>query len=226
MERTVEVHAYHGWGFNGYFWDKLKSKLPKHVFLKPADRGYFGGEFHPEFDTEAASKVLFLHSFGVHWCPIEKMEQADTIVIFNGFDAFHPLANPDKSRSKKVLKGMESSFKKDPDQVLKAFYKNCFGKTEFEIPDLSWKNRSLLAKDLSALHKTKLKLNKKTIANWIIIDSEKDRIVPGARGVDLLALTGSDKYFKVEGEPHALPVSNPEECLMILSKALPIFDAK
>ena len=226
MERTVEVHAYHGWGFNGHFWDRLKSILPRHVFLKPADRGYFGGEFEPEFDSDAISKVLFLHSYGVHWCPVEKMEQADTIVIFNGFDSFHPLENPAKSRSKKILKGMEAGFKQAPDTVLNAFYQNCFGESNYESPDLSWKNRSLLSKDLSALHKSKLKLNKNTIANWIIIDSQNDKIVPGGRGVDLITLTGSDKYYKVEGEPHVLPASNPQECLMILSKALPIFETK
>ena len=226
MERTVEVHAYHGWGFNGDFWNGLKSVLPDHVFLKPADRGYFGGEFEPEFDPNVTSKVLFLHSYGVHWCPVEKLEQADTIVIFNGFDSFHPLSNPEKSRSKKVLKGMEASFKKAPDMVLKAFFDNCFGASDVDMPELSWKNRSLLSKDLSALHKSKLKLNKNTIANWIIVDSQNDKIVPGGRGVDLITLTGSDKYFKVEGEPHALPASNPQECLMILSKALPIFETK
>ena len=226
MERTVEVHAYHGWGMNGDFWTPLKSVLPDHVFLKPANRGYFGGEFEPEFSEEVESKVVFLHSFGVHWCPIEKLENADTIVILNGFDSFHPLSNPAKSRSKKILKGMQAGFKAQPDNVLAAFYKNCFGASEFEIPDLSWKNRSLLAKDLAALHKTKLKLNKRTIANWVIIDSLEDRIVPGARGVELVTLTGSDKYYSVEGANHAFPASNPEECLMILSKALPIFEAK
>lgn len=226
MERTIEVHAYHGWGMHGDFWAPLTDALPDHVFLKPADRGYFGGEFEPEFSEEAESKVLFLHSYGVHWCPVEKLEQADTIVILNGFDSFHPLTSPAKSRSKKVLKGMQAGFKKDPDKVLEAFYKNCFESMEFEMPDLSWKNRSLLAKDLAALQKTKLKLNKRTIANWVIIDSGDDRIIPGARGVELVTLTGSDKYYSVEGGNHAFPASNPEECLMILSKALPIFEAK
>ncbi len=226
MERTVEVHAYHGWGINGDFWAPLKSVLPDHVFLKPADRGYFGGEFEPEFSEEAHSKVLFLHSYGVHWCPIQKLEQADTIVILNGFDSFHPLTNPAKSRSKKILKGMEAGFKLDPDKVLEAFYKNCFGGKEFEMPDLNWKNRSLLSKDLASLHKTKLKLNKRTIANWIIIDSASDRIVPGTRGVELVSLTGSDKYYSVDGGAHAFPASSPKECAMILSKALPIFETK
>lgn len=226
MERTVEVHAYHGWGMNGDFWAPLISVLPDHVFLKPADRGYFGGEFEPEFSEKAQSKVLFLHSYGVHWCPIEKLEQADTIVILNGFDSFHPLTNPAKSRSKKILKGMQSGFKANPDRVLETFYKNCFDGKEFEMPNLSWKNRSLLSKDLAALHKTKLKLNKRTVANWIIIDSTSDRIVPGARGVELVSLTGSDKYYSMKGSDHAFPVSNPQECTMILSKALPIFEAK
>lgn len=226
MEREVEVHAYHGWGFDAHFWNPIKSKLSEHILLKRADRGFFGGEFIPEFDEESKIKVLFLHSFGVHWCPPEKKEQADIVVILNGFNTFHPNENPSKARSKKVLKGMVNYFKKDPDTVLKAFYKNCFGSFEVIEPNLSWKNRSLLLKDLNALNKTKLKLTNQTKADWLVIDSSKDRIVPENRGQELLAFLGADKYHKYEGGVHAFPATNPVECIKIISDAFPIFELK
>jgi len=114
MEREVEVHAYHGWGFDSGFWNPIKSELADHILFKSADRGYFGGEFIPEFDINSKVKVLFLHSFGVHWCPMEKKENADITIILNGFDSFLLLENPAKSRLKKVLTGMITLFQKRP----------------------------------------------------------------------------------------------------------------
>lgn len=227
MEREVEVHAYHGWGCNSEFWNPVKSILSDSILFKRADKGYFGGEFIPEFDKNSKVKILFLHSYGVHWCPIEKKEQADIIIILNGFNSFHPIENPAKSRSKKVLKGMASHFKKDPKAVLKAFYLNCFGSFEQTMePDLDWINRSLLLKDLNLLHKTRLKLSNETKCDWLIIDSEKDRIVPGSRGQELLAFLGSNKYQEIKDGVHAFPFVNPKECIRIISEAFPIFESK
>lgn len=226
MEREVEIHAYHGWGWDAQFWDSIQSVLHDHILFKRADKGYFGGEFIPDFNESSKIKVLFLHSYGVHWCPAEKKEQADIIIILNGFDSFHPIENPAKSRSKKILKGMVNQFKKDPKAVLKAFYKNCFGSYEILDLNLNWINRSLLLKDLNLLHKTKLKLTNETKADWLIIDSGKDRIVPGSRGQELLAFLGADKYQKINNGVHAFPATNPEECIKIISDAFPIFEGK
>lgn len=224
MEREVEVHAYHGWGFDSSFWNPIKEVLPKHILFKSADRGYFGGDFNPEFDPQSKLKVLLLHSYGVHWCSPEKKEQANVIIIINGFNSFHPLQNPAKSRSKMVLKGMVKQFKIKPLEVLLAFYKNCFGAFTIQEPDSTWMNKSLLLKDLNALNKTKLKLTKLTKADWLIIDSGKDRIVPGNRGQELLAFLGADKYELIDDGVHAFPASNAEECAKILSIAFPIFE--
>ncbi|MEQ9310429.1 MAG: hypothetical protein RLN90_13320 [Balneolaceae bacterium] len=227
MEREIEVHAYHGWGFDAQFWNPIRTVLSDHILFKSADKGYFGGEFIPEFDQHSKVKVLLLHSYGLHWCPLEKIEQADIVIILNGFNSFHPYENPAKSRSKKILKGMVNQFKKEPKVVLNAFYTNCFGSiVKMDEPDLKWINRSLLLKDLNHLHKTMLKLSSQSIADWLIIDSEKDRIVPGCRGQELLAYLGADKYQKMKHGVHGFPVINPEECIKIISEAFPIFDRK
>ncbi|RNC85493.1 MAG: alpha/beta hydrolase [Balneola sp.] len=224
MEKQIEIHAYHGWGFDSTFWTPIQNRLPEHVLLKPADRGYFGGSFEPEYGVGVKRKVLFLHSYGVHWCPLEKREEVDLIVVFNGFDSFHPLKNPDKSRSKKTLKLMEKQFRQTPREVLTAFYKNCFIKNEIANPSLQWMNQSILRKDLSALHSTKLKLSKKEKANWIIIDSSNDFIVPGKRGEELSVGLNSASYEVVQSGTHSLPNSNPGDCIKILTDTFPIFD--
>ncbi len=225
MEKQVEVHAYHGWGFDAAFWIPFKNKLAEHILLKPADRGYYGSSFEPEFRPEIKTKVLFLHSYGVHWCSPEKIEQADLIVVFNGFDNFHPLKNPDKSRSKKTLKMMEKQFNLAPKTVLHAFYKNCYGDYAISHPNLNWINESLLKKDLSALHGVKFKLPKGAKAEWLLIDSAKDQIVPGSRGGDFLKHLNSATYEVVQNGTHSLPFSNSEQCIEILNRTFPIFDS-
>ncbi len=225
MEKKVEIHAYHGWGFDSTFWIPIKNSLASHTLLKPADRGYFGGSFEPEFNPEATTKVLFLHSYGVHWCSLEKIELADLIIVFNGFDSFHPLKNPDKSRSRKTLKMMEKQFKQAPKTVLHAFYKNCFGDNEIHHPNLNWMNNSLLRKDLSALHGVKFKLPKGMKGKWLVIDSDKDEIVPGNRGEGFLKQMNSSTYEPVQGGTHSLPFSKPEQCIEILNRTFPIFES-
>lgn len=224
MEKQVEIHAYHGWGFDSTFWLPLKNSLPAHSILKPADRGYFGGSFEPEFIEEIKTKALFLHSYGVHWCSLEKIEQVDLVVVFNGFDSFHPLKNPDKSRSKKTLKLMEKQFRQVPKTVLNTFYKNCYGENVVTKANLNWMNKSLLSKDLSALHSTRVKLSKKAKAKWLIIDSGSDQIVSGKRGEELLEVVNSTNYEVVKPGTHSLPFSNPQQCVEILNRTFPIFE--
>lgn len=226
MEYEIEVHAYHGWGFDAQFWNPIRSLIGKNVLFKPADRGYYGTEFIPEYDSQINKKILLLHSFGLHWCAVEIMEQADIIILLNSFDAFHPIGFTEKSRSKKILKGMEKQFDLNPDVVLNAFFKNCFGNGTFTSPSLTWKNISLLHKDLSKLHKTSFKLSKKIKADFLIIDSGKDRIVPGGRGDEIRSKIKDAKYFVFKDGVHALPASNPQECLQIISEAFPIFEMK
>ena len=220
----IEIHAYHGWGYDSRFWDPIKSILPNHILFKSADRGYFGGECILEFEEKSKPKVLLLHSFGLHWCSPEQKKTVDIIIILNGFKTFHPVENLAKSRSKKILKGMIAQFKKEPDSVLKAFYENCFSPFKFIEPSLNWKNRALLLKDLTLLDKAELGLTKDTKADWLIIDSDKDKIVPGKRGQELLDFLGSDKYENIKDGVHAFPATNPGDCIKILSQVFPIFN--
>lgn len=226
MAKQVEVHAYHGWGFNSNFWNSLKLLLPDNIIFKAADRGYFGDEYIPEYDYHSKLKVLFLHSFGLHWCAQEKIEEADIIIVFNSFDSFLPIENPARAKSKKVLDRMISQFKKEPQMVLTAFYENCYLN---KLPDNSTHklmNSSLLLSDLMALNKTQLKLSKNIKTNWLIIDSDKDSIVPGNRGQEIMSLIGADNYISINVGTHALPFANPVDSIKILSDAFPIFKSK
>ncbi len=222
MEEQVEIHAYHGWGFDALFWSDLKKLMPGNILMKAADRGYFGGTFLPEYSDQSKVKVLFLHSFGVHWCPKEEFDQANQIVVFNGFDTFHPKEWKARSRSKKILKSMIKEFKKDSEKVLNSFYKNCFHPGKREIQGLNWMNNSRLLNDLILMNKSKLKLpNSK--AQLIVIDSGKDRIIPGKRGSEITELATSGVYKVFERAGHGLPVLNSSDCWSYLCEVIPIF---
>lgn len=222
MEEQIEIHAYHGWGFDSQFWSSFKELMPENVLLKAADRGYFGGIFEPEFSDSSASKVLLLHSFGLHWCPKDKFTQADHIVVLNGFETFHPKDRKAKSRSKKILKSMISEFKKNPEKVLKAFYKNCFHPGEKDHASLNWMNNSRLADDLTLMNKSKLKLNR-TKAQWVVVDSGKDRIISGSRGAELAEMSSTEFYKSFEDAGHGLPLLNSSDCWSYLCEVIPIF---
>ncbi len=218
----IEIHAYHGWGFDGHFWDTLKAEIPKEILFKAADRGYFGGAFEPEFSNDA-TKIIFTHSFGLHWCPKEKINQADNLVIFNGFSDFLPPDFFERRKEGKILKRMHDQFKKSPELVLSAFYKNCFypQKSINEVPN--WLNQSLLAKDIIALKKTKF-VRSKTNLEIYSITGVDDQIVLNERTEELNLQNGIDKFVKFNGFGHALPIVNSSACWSYITEVLPIFE--
>ncbi len=218
----VEIHAYHGWGFNGTFWDKIKSEVPNNILFKAADRGYFGGTFEPEFSDSASMKILFTHSYGLHWCPTEKLMNVDLLVVFNGFNDFLPSEFFERRKEVKILKRMHDQFKKTPEDVLNAFYSNCFYPHEPEFSAPKWINESLLAKDLIALRKTKIEVKNLNLKVVLIAD-KKDRIVPNDRVDEHITQFGSPEYKIYNEFGHALPIVNSSGCWSYLNEVLPIF---
>jgi len=220
---VVEIHAYHGWGFDGHFWDDLKLKIPEGVLFKAADRGYFGGDFNPEFSDSSSVKIIFTHSFGLHWCDPVKIDQSDYVVAFNAFDDFLPQDFFERRKESKVIRRMADSFKKDPKKVLKAFYKNCFFPEEREMQIPSWRNESRLLADLLQLRKTRLK---STFENTqlIVLGALEDQIVPADRTHRFIEEreVSSYRFFKDSG--HGLPVVNSSDCWSFLCEVLPIFE--
>jgi pimeloyl-[acyl-carrier protein] methyl ester esterase len=219
----IEIHAYHGWGFDGHFWDNLRSEIPAGILFKSADRGYFGGVFEPEFTANTEVKVIFTHSFGLHWCPKEKINQANILVIFNGFSDFLPTDFFERRKEGKILKRMHDQFKNSPEVVLNAFYKNCFfpQKSDQSVPE--WINQSLLAKDLIALKKTKFARPKSDLEIHSIT-GEDDQIASNERTEELIEQNRIDKSMKFNGFGHALPIVNSSGCWSYLIGVLPIFE--
>ncbi len=226
MEKNVEILAYHGWGFDGSFWDSFKKVIPESVPFKTANRGYFDKPFHPRFNPDTNVRVVFTHSFGLHWCNSGILSKADYLVMFNGFGEFHPKKEKYRAISKKGLARMISELVLAPEKVLKLFYGNVFypGNTLIKVKqDL---DKQKLAEDLKELDNTRFPLIDLDFGSVMIaLDSGKDQVLMQPRGKEMTAGHLHKKYVKVyDAAGHALPLTNPEDCWSYLCSIIPIFE--
>ncbi len=219
---NLDILAFHGWGFNSSFWKDWKKLLPKRVRFDAADRGYFFREKYPEFLGDSSHKVLFLHSFGLHWCPQNLLEEATCIVIFNSFKNFH--AGDDK-RSKQILKSMLSEFEQHPKKVLEKFWQNAFyPNKEKNLPGFKF-DKQLLLNDLKKLDTSEIDTDQLINGKPIIsLDGGNDRIVTTNQGKSFTELTeGNAVYHFIKEAGHALPSTHSKDCWSFISAMIPIF---
>ena len=221
----IEIIGYHGWGFNSSFWNRWESILPENVILKTADRGYYLEEKRPRFSNEDTQKVLFLHSFGLHWCPKESIDEASCIVIFNGFKEFHTGEGVDTKKSRMVLKKMISEFEKNPDKVLKKFMENAFHPEKPKKLPTKRYDKDLMLSDLKKLDTSTFDLKHLKNGKPIIsLDGGNDHILYQNRGKGFTEFTeGNAVYHFIKEAGHCLPVTHPQDCWSFISAMIPIF---
>lgn len=226
MEKKVEILAYHGWGTNADFWNNFNSVIPDSIALKPANRGYFGKPFYPRFDADTKFRVVFTHSYGLHWSNSAVLSKADLLVIFNGFGGFHPENKSLKSISKKGLETMINGFETNPQQVLNSFYQNCFLPSEYKAEIPSDLNKEILLEDLKKLRNTRFPLIDLDFGSTMVaVESAEDKILLESRGENMLEGHYNKKFVKIfENEGHALPFLNPQDCWSYLCSIIPIFE--
>ena len=225
MEKQVEIHAYHGWGGDDSFWNPLRDVLPKEIIFKAANRGYFDKPFFPQFEKDSKVRIVFTHSFGLHWCNSAVLSKADFLVIFNGFGDFHPANPKQRVYSQKGLELTIEQFEKSPKNVLEVFRGNCFSPEENPtiIPDNINVEKGL--KDLHAMQSLRFPILDLDFGSTIItIDSGKDKILHEPRGKTMLeGHVGRTFHTVFEEAGHALPFTNPNDCWSYLCSVIPIF---
>lgn len=112
--QPVEIIAYHGWGYDNSCWQNWQSLLPPSWKFQRFDRGYFDRPFLPTFNSPSATKIIFAHSFGLHLCPLNQLQQADYLILFSSFLRFHPETDRLKNRSMQILDRMIEQFQIQP----------------------------------------------------------------------------------------------------------------
>ncbi|MGN8226497.1 hypothetical protein [Gracilimonas sp. BCB1] len=221
----LEIIAYHGWGFDSTFWNNWPAILPHNVLFKTADKGYFLDEKHPKFSGSSKHKALFLHSYGLHWCPQEHIEQATCIVIFNGFRCFHPDDGSQRSESRKALQSMISGFENNPKDVLQAFWKNVFHPHKNKYIRKGKFDKDLLVKDLKQMDTGSFNIQNLQNGKPIIsLDGGSDKVLTNNRGKSFTEITeGNAVYHFIKKAGHGLPATHHQECWSFISAMIPIF---
>jgi|SRR5690554_659711 len=225
MHRQVEIHAYHGWGMDDSFWDPFKSILPKQIIFKAAKRGYFGKPFYPRFENDTKIRVVFTHSFGLHWCKTAVLSKADYLVIFNGFDSLYSPNSDQDETSKEQLESLIKLFKNDAVEALNKFRKDSFSPS---IMDCKFPDNINVENGLDDLHSMKTLqfpiIDLDFGSTIIAMDSGRDKILQEPRGEAMIDWYVGRKHSMIfEQEGHALPFTNPSDCWSYLSSTIPIF---
>ncbi|MEM8605052.1 MAG: alpha/beta hydrolase, partial [Cyanobacteria bacterium P01_H01_bin.121] len=186
------------------------------------DRGYFGTPHYPDFAEAVAERWLLVHSYGLHLCPAKQLEQADRLIIFSSFLAFHPTELTAQRHSKRRVNAMVRQLPRQPEAVLLQFWANTFEPSEAAwantdadyLPRANW---SLLQQDLESLNVAGLQLDPQIWpAKILILHGTEDRIVPLAMGQRLAELIKSQAVAR---EPHD---SVQFQALATVGHALPL----
>ena len=170
---------FHGWGFRSDFWHDCVHALSlstQDVMLY--DRGYFQTTIETPLQEYVKPKMIVAHSMGLHFLPIEMIQEVDTVVLLSTFDHFGRREEIDQ-----MIDKMEN----DPITLLKNFYRRA------ALPKKPWHkipsciNAQLLIQDLQLLQNASLDPKKlEALQNkTTIIHGALDRIVALEKAQDL-----------------------------------------
>jgi len=193
----------HGWGFGPAIWRDVIANIGT-ADVTLIDLGFISGG--PKVvDTWPSNAIAVGHSLGLLWL-LHKVRERETapfrgLVSIQGFDRFCPHVSTSR------VAFMSRGLRRDPYQVLEAFWRGCgtgpfasSGALNVERLDegLGW----LMDWDES---RVKAKLACPTLA----LAARDDAIVPQAMSE---AIWGSDNIRWSETGGHVLPLTHPEWC--------------
>lgn len=204
-------------------WNGWRQRLRSHadVTTKVADRGYFRAIGNAEaFTSNAEYKLIVTHSLGLHFVPKALIAQSDALVILNAFLSFHP-GDPLKSkRSQRVLRSMQQRFQSEPTEVLMDFWSNCYDPTHrrLQVLPAGNLNEGVLSDDLQFLGSARIDPEVvRSVPTVLVLNSACDRIVDADVTADLVNSLPSAINFNFSSAPHALPLTNVDECIYLLN---------
>lgn len=214
----THIIAYHGWGLSGDAWQPWHKLFSDEIQFDSADRGYFGKPFTPIFNPACSKKIVFAHSFGLHWCDQSLLREADILVLFSSFLKYHPESKKQEQNSILKLRQMMGRFVEKPEEVLQTFYKDVYHPNKpLPIPEGSL-NHELLLEDLSLLHTSEISLQTLHQIPFIkIFHGSEDKVIPKKSARDLYhQLRHRSQYYEILQKGHSLPYTDADSCYPIL----------
>lgn len=223
----IEIIAYHGWAFNSDDWSEWDSRLSSNkITFRAADRGYFSRSSSQDFKRSDTYKILFCHSFGLHWVPDEQLIDADALVLFNSFKILPDTVILGTDKSEKLIqaiRAMELKLLSDPYKLLSDFRQLC-GLKNYDS-DLKIKDERKLQSDLKMMrsgeadHLTGIKFDK-----LILFEADEDPVVPESRLQNFKDISNRLKHHSVQGSGHALPFTHLDICISLIKEGIPILN--
>ncbi|MBD2088742.1 methyltransferase domain-containing protein [Microcoleus sp. FACHB-1515] len=218
---NIEIIAYHGWGYDQFCWQNWENVLPPTWKFQRFDRGYFDRPCAPKFTSSTATKIIFAHSFGLHFCPQDQLEQANCLILFSSFLQFHPQSDRLRKRSIQILDRMIEQFQTQPETVLENFYaKSCYPAIHKTSVSSNF-NYSLLLEDLQQLGVSTIDpIHLEKIPNILILVGEDDRVISPTQLQQLHKELSFSEYHSIKNSGHALPFTHQQECWSLAQQYL------
>ena len=220
----VEILAYHGWaGYSG-IWDRWSKHIDDRVSIASYNRGYFGNPEQVGFTHGSTHKIIFAHSYGLHFVPEDQLDECDLLVVFCSFQGFHFGSDTEKERSRRALLSMILKFPKEPHRVLADFWAGMHHpESNSQWGRAKINNEELLLSDLQELGASQLTyaMDKK----WLCIEGGQDNIVYGSRLDELKELFGTNvKHMVFHNAGHAVPLTKFRDSWSYIKANIPNFE--
>lgn len=220
----VEIVAYHGWGGYSGIWNRWTKHIPERVSIATFNRGYFGKPEDVGFTHGASYKIVFAHSYGLHFVPHEQLEACDLLVLFSSFREFHFGKDSEREKSRRALLSMILKLPKEPHRVLADFW------TAMHSPEKNTQwgrapitNEELLLSDLQALNTCELSFSGDK--KWLYVEGGQDSIVSGSRLDELKEVFGSNvKRMVFHNAGHAVPLTKYRDSWSYIKANIPNFE--
>ncbi|MEX0993989.1 MAG: alpha/beta hydrolase [Balneolaceae bacterium] len=214
----TEIIAFHGWGLSDKFWNPWKKFIPSTISFKCANRGYFKQALSKKFQEKNSQKIVLIHSFGLHWCPVNLLRDADHLIIISGFLDFHPEEEGERRRSKLILQQMMGRFIEKPEDTLMKFYDNMYFPETCPWDPPTDLNHERLLEDLNRINDHRISLQLlQNIPSILLLHGEMDTIVSNNHARKLYHyLRFQSQYFEIKQGGHALPNTHPRQCFQLI----------
>jgi len=218
----THIIAYHAWGLSKDGWEPWLKLFDENIHFDAADRGYFGNPYNPIFDPACKRKIVFAHSFGLHWCNQKNLREADVLVLYSGFLKYHPDTKKQEQNSILKLQQMMGRFIEEPEEVLQAFYKDVYHPEKPEISIKGNLNHELLLEDLSLLHTSEIGLQTLHRIPFIkIFHGSEDKVISKKSARDLYhVLRHRSQYYEILQKGHSLAYTDADNCFAMLRPEL------
>ncbi|MGA1410759.1 MAG: alpha/beta fold hydrolase [Prochlorotrichaceae cyanobacterium] len=230
---TMEILAYHGWGFTASCWQHYTHALSPATW-KSFDRGYFGNPQDIGFSTASleSGRVVIAHSYGLHFCPLSVLAKTELLILLNSFLRFHSSETRLQQKSQRKLGRMIQAFAQDPLQTWANFMTQTFLPDSVPLPytlgqDLEFSSdrlaRSLLGADLEALNRLTPPPEwmdcLAQIPQILLVTSPADRIVTAPLRATQFSQGGVAEILLSSGG-HGAPFVQTDYCVTKISEAI------